>query len=39
MRDVVRYWALRMGQRAFVVCLERAGSDCSHVRVALRVTF
>ena len=39
MKHLVHCWALRMGNRAFAVCLERVGSDCCHVRVALRVAF
>ena len=39
MRHVVHCWALRMGNRAFAVFLERAGSESSDVHAALRVTF
>ena len=38
-RHVVHCWALRIGNRAFAVFLERAGSDSCHVRAALHVTF
>ena len=31
--------ALHMGNRAFAVCSEKAGSDCCHLCAALRVTF
>ena len=39
MRRLVHCWPLRMGNRAFAVFLERAGSDFCLVRVSLRVTF
>ena len=39
MRYAVHCWALRMGNRAFAVFLERAGSDSCPVSAALHVTF
>ena len=36
MRRLVHCWALRMGNRAFAVLLEKAGSESCHVRAGLR---